>query len=44
MLWPPLSFVEPDGPPAVEAVRGGGVVTVVPARPRAAGPADADPL
>ena len=32
-LWPPCTFLEPDGTPTVEAVGGdggGGVVTVVP--------------
>ena len=28
ILWLPLSFVEPNGPPTVEAVCGGGVITV----------------
>ena len=36
ILWLPLSFLEPDGAPTVEAVPGGGVVTVCPARPRPA--------
>ena len=31
MLWLPLSFVEPDGAPTIEAVPDGGVVTVIPA-------------
>ena len=37
ILWLPLSFVEPDGPPTVEAVSGGDVVTVYSVRGGRAG-------